>query len=207
MRSSIRQFCPWLVLTFLAFTTCAISIQNKTEKTIEQRITAIENSMQIFESRIQDLNDSSYKGSFESKPIMFYATTKTTTHSFNLEKKSTVVFRNVIMNIGDHYNNFNGIFVSPKSGIYLFSWTICTSGNNYAFTELVVQNTSISRAGEFESNGHYDCGSMTALYKMNKDDHAWIRTTDYVSGSKTHYFYTSKDATSNTFLGILVYGD
>ncbi|OPL33267.1 hypothetical protein AM593_00688, partial [Mytilus galloprovincialis] len=151
--------------------------------------------MQIFESRIQDLNDSSYKGSFESKPIMFYATTKTTTHSFNLEKKSTVVFRNVIMNIGDHYNNFNGIF------------TICTGGNNYAFTELVVQNTSISRAGEFESNGHYDCGSMTALYKMNKDDHAWIRTTDYVSGSKTHYFYTSKDATSNTFLGILVYGD
>lgn len=205
--SSIRQFCLWFLLTFLALTSGAISIQNKTEKTIEQRISDIENSMRIFESRIQTLNDSSYKGSVESEPVMFYATTKTTTHHFNLEKKSTVVFGNVIMNIGGHYNNFNGIFVSPKSGIYLFSWTSCTSGSNYAFTELVVQNNSISRAGEFESNGHYDCGSMTALSKMNKDDHAWIRTTDYVSGSKTHYFYTNKDATSNTFLGILVYGE
>ena len=29
-------------------------------------------------------------------------------------------------------------------------------------TELMVDNTMISRAGENEKSGHYDCGSMTA---------------------------------------------
>ncbi|CAC5381281.1 unnamed protein product [Mytilus coruscus] len=203
--SSKREFYLWFMLPFLAIISCAISIQNKTEKTIEQRVIALEYSMRVFESRIQTLNDSTYTGSFESKPVMFYATTKI--QSFNLEKRSTVVFGNVIMNIGGHYNNFNVVFVSPTSGIYLFSWTACTNGNNYAFTELVVQNNSISRAEEFENTGNYHCGSMTALFKMNEDDHAWIRTTDYASGSKTHYFYTNMDATSNTFLGILVYED
>jgi hypothetical protein len=48
----------------------------------------------------------------------------------------------------------------------------------------MVDNTMISRAGEYEASG-YDCGSMTAVCRMDKDKHAWIRTTAY--GTK-HYF-------------------
>jgi hypothetical protein len=58
-----------------------------------------------------------------SEPIMFYATTRDETYSFTLEKKSILVFERVVMNIGGHYNNIDGIFVAPKTGIYLFAWT------------------------------------------------------------------------------------
>jgi hypothetical protein len=34
-------------------------------------------------------------------------------------------------------------------------------------TELMVDNTMISRAGE--KSGYYDCGSMTAVSRMDKD--------------------------------------
>jgi hypothetical protein len=52
---------------------------------------------------------------------MFYATTRDETYSFTLEKKSILVFERVVMNIGGHYNNIDGIFVAPKTGIYLFA--------------------------------------------------------------------------------------
>jgi hypothetical protein len=48
----------------------------------------------------------------------------------------------------------------------------------------------ISRAEEYENSGHYDCGSMTAVCRMDKDKHAWIRTT--AAGPK-HYLYTHKE--------------
>jgi hypothetical protein len=41
-------------------------------------------------------------------------------------------------------------------------------------TELMVDNTMISRAGEQEASGHVHCGSMTAVCRMDKDKHAWI---------------------------------
>ena len=102
-----------------------------------------------------------------------------------------------------HYNNINGIFVAPKTGIYLFAWTVCTNGANYAFTELMVDNTMISRAGEYEKSGHYDCGSMTAVCRMDKDKHAWIRTTAY--GPK-HYFHAHPEGPQSSFMGIIVHG-
>jgi hypothetical protein len=30
------------------------------------------------------------------------------------------------------------IFVAPKTGIYLFAWTVCTINDNYVMTELMV---------------------------------------------------------------------
>ena len=135
---------------------------------------------------------------------MFYATTRDETHDFTLEKKSILVFERVVMNIGGHYNNIDGIFVAPKTGIYLFAWTVCTYGKNYVMTELMVDNTMISRAGEYENSGHYDCGSMTAVCRMDKDKHAWIRTTEY--GSK-FFFYTNKEGgPQSSFMGIIVHG-
>jgi hypothetical protein len=134
---------------------------------------------------------------------MFYATTRDETYSFTLEKKSILVFEIVVMNIGGHYNNIDGIFIAPKTGIYLFAWTVCTVNANYVMTELMVDNTMISRAGESETNGYYDCGSMTAVSRMDKDKHAWIRTTAY--GSK-NLFYTNKEGPQSSFMGIIVHG-
>ncbi|CAG2231595.1 unnamed protein product [Mytilus edulis] len=118
-----------------------------------------------------------------------------------LEKLSTVIYEKTIVNTGGHYNTFDGVFVAPRSGTYFFSWTSCTSSANYAFTELMVENQLIARAGVYEHAGNNHCGSMTSLCKMNKEDHAWIRTTPY--GPK-HYFYFHRNTPSSSFLGMLM---
>ena len=134
---------------------------------------------------------------------MFYATTRDETSDFTLEKNSILVFERVVLNIGGHYNNIDGIFVAPKTGIYLFTWTVCTINDNYVMTELMVDNTMISRAGEKQASASYNCGSMTAVCRMDKDKHAWIRTTAY--GFKNR-FYTNKEGSQSSFMGIIVHG-
>lgn len=130
-------------------------------------------------------------------PVMFYALTEIT---FTLEKVSTVIFKKAVINTGGHYHTFDGIFIAPRAGTYFFSWTSCTSGSNYAFTELMVENQVIATAGVYESSGSYHCGSMTSLCKMSKEDHAWIRTTPY--GAK-NYFHFNRNTPRSTFLGML----
>ena len=85
------------------------------------------------------------------------------------------MFEKVIINIGD----FDGIFVAPRKGMYLFSWTIAIQGGYYVITELVVENKVISISGNTDSSGGHHTASMTSLCNMEMDDHAFIRTNKY----------------------------
>jgi hypothetical protein len=71
---------------------------------------------------------------------------------------------------------------------------------NYIVAELVVEQNTISSAGE-QNTGGYPSGSMTALCKMEKGDHAWIRTTGVSSG---HHLYSKDNYPQSAFLGLLI---
>ena len=143
-----------------------------------------------------------FTGLTETEHVMFYAIVYS--NSFTLQVESTVVFEKVILNIGESYNNYDGVFVAPRKGVYLFSWTISINSGNYAVTELVVENTVISSTGDTATKGGYDSTSMTALCKMNKNDHAFIRTTGY---GGANVFYSADNYPRTSFLGMLVYGE
>jgi hypothetical protein len=83
----------------------------------------------------------------------------------------------VFVNEGEHYDPYDGVFVAPQKGVYLFSWTVSGSSTKYIVTELVIEQNTISSAGENNGGGDYPSGSMTALCKMEKGDHVWITTT------------------------------
>jgi hypothetical protein len=59
-------------------------------------------------------------------------------------------------------------FVAPQKGVYLFSWTVSGYPSNVIVTELVVEQNTISSAGEQNGEG-YPSGSMTALCKMENN--------------------------------------
>lgn len=132
---------------------------------------------------------------------MFYAVINS--GAIPLNAKSTLVFETVILNVGGHYNNNDGVFVAPREGYYLFSWTVTIDHNDYAVTELVVENKIISTAGETGTENNNRSASMTALCRMQKDEHAFIRTTSYGS---TNVFYSINRYPQTSFLGMLVQG-
>jgi hypothetical protein len=129
---------------------------------------------------------------------MFYAVIKDKHLIFN--KEAILVFETVIVNEGEHYDPYDGVFVAPQKGVYLFSWTVSGINAKYIVTELVVEQNTISSAGE-QSGGGYSSGSMTALCKMEKGDHAWIRTTGLTSD---HQIYSKDNYPQSSFLGLLI---
>jgi hypothetical protein len=131
---------------------------------------------------------------------MFYTVIRDKHLTFNVD--AILVFETVIVNEGEHYDPYDGIFVAPQIGVYLFSWTVSGISTKFIVTELVVEQNTISSAGEQNGGGSHPSGSMTALCKMEKGDHAWIRTTGVSSG---HQLYSKDNYPQSAFLGLLIH--
>jgi hypothetical protein len=129
---------------------------------------------------------------------MFYAVIRGKHLIFNVD--AILVFETVIVNEGEHYDPYDGVFVAPQKGVYLFSWTVSGNGAKYIVAELVVEQNTISSAGELNSGGGHPSGSMTALCEMEKGGHAWIRTTGL---SSSHVLYSKDNYPQSAFLGLL----
>jgi hypothetical protein len=130
---------------------------------------------------------------------MFYAVIRGKHLTFNVD--AILVFETVIVNEGEHYDPYDGVFVAPQKGVYLFSWTVSGISSTYIVTELVVEENTISSAGEQNTHAGHSSGSMTALCKMEKGDHAWIRTTGV---STEHRLNSNDNVPLSVFLGLLI---
>ena len=107
----------------------------------------------------------------------------------------------MIVNEGEHYDPYDGVFVAPQKGVYLFSWTVSGYSTKFIVAELVVEQNTISSAGEHNGGGGYPSGLMTALCNMEQGDHAWVRTTGV---SSEHHINSADNYPQSTFLGLLI---
>lgn len=131
---------------------------------------------------------------------MFYAVIRRKDLKYNVD--ANVVFKTVIVNEGGHYDQFDGVFVAPVAGTYLFSWTVSGIGADYIVTELMVTGNTVSATGEYNgSSGGHPSGSMTAMSTLKAGDHAWIRSTGVAT---THRLYSQDNYPQSGFLGMLV---
>ncbi|CAC5382972.1 unnamed protein product [Mytilus coruscus] len=188
-------------MNYFILLSIVLNITGQTLTKSIQNITSFDEDSMNSRLELLEAKISMLENEREKQPVLFYAIIKQS--EFSLNKYSTVVFETIIINEGGHYNNNDGIFVAPRDGIYMFSWTVCTVNAAYIITELVVEEKVISSTGEREvDSSSYSSASMTAFCRMNKDEHAWIRTT----GWNTENYIHSKDQYSRTsFLGLLIH--
>ncbi|XP_041921417.1 involucrin-like isoform X2 [Alosa sapidissima] len=102
--------------------------------TMETRLRASEKLVQQLRSDIAgNLNLTGSQMEREERRVAFSASLITSGHvsvgpaNTNL----TLIYRNVITNIGDAYNNKTGIFTAPVRGVYYFTMFIYGSGHNW----------------------------------------------------------------------------
>ncbi|XP_061169125.1 complement C1q tumor necrosis factor-related protein 2-like [Saccostrea echinata] len=88
---------------------------------------------------------------------------------------SIVIFKDVNLNLGGGYNAVKGIFIAPKSGVYVFDWTTMTATNKYAYTALYL-NGNIKAYNHCHNNSHdiYMVCSKMAVVKMKAGEKVWI---------------------------------
>jgi hypothetical protein len=119
---------------------------------------------------------------------------------FPFYKEQSWILKDDLLHYLHRYDPYDGVFVAPQKGVYFFSWTVSGINGSYIVAELVVEQNTISSAGEDSAGGH-PSGSMTALCKMEKGDHAWIRTTGVSTG---HQLYSFDNYHQSSFLGHLI---
>lgn len=70
-----------------------------------------------------------------------------------------------------------GTLIAPKSGLYVFTWTIRLSGHRYHTTKLVVNNKTVN-ALHFNSNSNIDGSvSSSVVVHVHQGDDVLIRTS------------------------------
>lgn len=95
-----------------------------------------------------------------------------------------ITFDTVITNVGNAYHPHSGTFIAPRSGLYVFTWTIRLWGNSYFTTELLVNNNDVNWI--YFDPAHTIDGSVssTAVVHVNQGDDVLIRTgPDFHNGN------------------------
>lgn len=64
--------------------------------------------------------------SFTGNPMAFHANLGSSLNIQDIYKEDTVVYDDVITNVGNGYDSETGIFTCRKAGLYSFSWTSLT---------------------------------------------------------------------------------
>ena len=91
-------------------------------------------------------------------------------------------FNTVVTNVGNAYHPHSGTFIAPRSGLYVFTWTIRAYGSRYHSTQLLVDNNVINSIS-INPNRVID-GSVTgtAVVHVDQGDDVFIRTFPANSG-------------------------
>lgn len=87
-----------------------------------------------------------------------------------------LVFDKVITDVGNAYHPHMGTFIAPKTGLYVFTWTIRCNQNNYHSAELLVDNNIVNVISLYPGNAIDGTVTGTAVVRVNQGDDVFIRT-------------------------------
>ncbi|CAG2188711.1 C1QL [Mytilus edulis] len=146
---------------------------------------------------IQDISKDQIK--IKDYHVVFYARLSGT---ITLNIYSIVKFNDVVINVGNHYNSGDGIFVAPVAGVYQFSWMTLTNNGHYVYSELRVDNVVIDTLTIILGSG---AGTIPAtretVCKVDKGNHVWIQTT----GDGGSNYFVKSSAAHSSFMGLLLF--
>ena len=101
--------------------------------------------------------------------MAFFATI--TLHTlYHLGGHQNIVFEDVVTNLGNAYNNHQGVFVAPVSGLYLITSSIRSVPNMEFWAELVVNGIVIVKSNGRGTDNRHGTGAQTAILTLKKGE-------------------------------------
>ena len=89
----------------------------------------------------------------------------------------------VPLNRGSGYNVFDGIFIVPSSGTYVFTWSIMCDPNGRVTTELMKNAEVIgTRIADSASSTVWDFSTGISVSDVTQGDHVYVRLAVSSSG-------------------------
>ena len=117
----------------------------------------------------------------------------------NIANTNTIVWNNVEINVGSHYDSSNGRFTAPITGIYFFSWFATSTGNDTNFgTRLAVDGSASSHIWTYSNatDTQYEVGAGSAMLSLSASQYVTIRVENGTMFGTSNYH--------NNFCGYLI---
>ncbi|KAL4222772.1 hypothetical protein ACF0H5_018812 [Mactra antiquata] len=124
-----------------------------------------------------------------------------TLNDLTLDTNQTLIFTNVIQNVGQGYNSSTGKFTAPVSGAYIFTFQFCVYSYNHIYYAFVVDNVVHTSGHGYDQNDN-PCSTADALMTLNAGQSVWIKATDT---SRLLEYSSSVHHDWNIFSGLLVH--
>lgn len=105
----------------------------------------------------------------------------------NLSPHHTIVYDTVEINRGNGYNQGDGIFIAPVTGVYAFHFSVCVVPGPeapWASLEITLNGNIIGSIFEESptSGYNYHCSSTLVISEVQTGDHVFIRTHENIRG-------------------------
>ena len=94
-----------------------------------------------------------------------------------------IVFGTILTNIGGGYHSLHGLFIVPRSGVYLIASSILadyTTNSNGVHAAIVVNGNTVAKMFAYaERSSHRDQGAQTVFLNLTKNDEVWVKNIDF----------------------------
>lgn len=102
----------------------------------------------------------------------------------------TIIFNQIIINMGTNYNPSTGVFTCTQAGVHVFSWRVGVYSGQSIDTALVRNGVMLmySTAGDQYLS---TAGSATATMYLTVGDRIWVRVTGHSATTELIYVLTT----------------
>lgn len=88
----------------------------------------------------------------------------------NVGLHQNIVFSDVITNIGNSYNNHQGVFVAPVSGLYMFAVTLLSTQNAELSAAIEVNGADVLRMFEKGADNRHGSAAQSVIVQLHKGE-------------------------------------
>ena len=128
-------------------------------------------------------------------PIAFHATNDPGVTT-QVGKNQHVLFEDVHINAGNAFHVLHGLFIAPRSGIYLFSASVMGHPNSPGIIATIMKNGN-KLVNIYGMPQQYGQGSASIVTQLNAGDEVWVASTQISSATYYGDLFTS-------FMGCLI---
>uniref|UniRef100_A0A8C7FJ74 C1q domain-containing protein n=1 Tax=Oncorhynchus kisutch TaxID=8019 RepID=A0A8C7FJ74_ONCKI len=174
-------------------------------KTLISRVTSTESEVaKLQRENVKCLslssNHSLYSPAFTERPKVAFSTSLGKTgHQGPFNTATTVIYKNIFTNTGEHYNQATGIFTAPVRGVYHFSFTMGDFLQSTVMGLTLFKNEQqIIHSGEVGDHQQFRYASNAVILQLEVGDVVFMQLP-------ANYRIYDDSNHRNTFIGILLF--
>ncbi|XP_014044207.2 complement C1q subcomponent subunit B [Salmo salar] len=159
-------------------------------RTTVGKLGVMETQLKVNENQLEEVKNK------ERMKVIFSAALGGNGHIGPIHHDTTLIFKNVITNIGSAYNPSTGVFAAPVAGVYYFNFFYHAGGNEVKYISLFKNGQRMVTSSDHKSSGDgADNGANAVTLQLEVGDQIFIRLM-----ANTHVWDSENHTIFNGFL-------